>query len=109
VELLKRHSGPDIRVMPLVFTNPFQMGLRLKPVKGGILFWDPVLFQFHNLFPPLSTLIGDANALLISAEDHSVEQAYGEQWTNLHLQKIEQTKHYILYRLPESAARTPGA
>jgi hypothetical protein len=105
VELLKRHSVPGIRVMPLVFTNPFQFGLGLKPVKGGIVFWDPVLFQFHNSFPPLHALIGNANALLTSSDDHSLEQAYGDQWTNLHLQNVEQTKHYILYKLPDQLPR----
>lgn len=104
VDLLRRHA--DLRVMPLVFTDPFQMALAIKPLKGGILFWDPVLFRFHNSFPPLDSLIGEANALLVPADDQSLQQAYGEKWTSLHLQKVEQTKRYVLLKIPVNGSQT---
>lgn len=98
LDLMRRHS-PTLRIMPLVFTNPFDMGLKIPPPKGGIIFWDPVLFRFHNSFPPLQTLIGDANAVLISADDQTLADSYGSDWKHLQLQKVEQTKHYILLKI----------
>jgi hypothetical protein len=103
MDLMRRHSK-DLRILPIVFTNPFNFGLKIAPPKGGIIFWDPVLFQFHNSFPPLQTLLGDANALLISADDQSLQQAYGAQWKNLQLEKVEQTAHYILLKIPAKSA-----
>jgi hypothetical protein len=101
VSLTRRHASPDKWLTAFLFTNPYQFALGLHPPVGGTIFWDPVLFQFHNSYPPLQRLIGNATHVLISADDHTLQKAYGTEWTNLRLQKIEETKHFILFKILE--------
>ncbi len=107
MELLRRHADPAMRLNVFLFSNPYQVALRLAPAEGGIVCWsyNGVTVRSH---PPLKRLIGNANYILTGGgpnlDDGNtaiVRPVYGEDWAALNLETVEKTEHFTLFKLPE--------
>jgi hypothetical protein len=101
IQLLRRHSDPRMRLNALVFSNPFHLALGLAPAEGGVLGLTGTAITRHS-HPSLKRMVGDATHILTNRGSLGfIKDAYGEEWDALHLEVVEETKDYTLYRVPE--------
>jgi hypothetical protein len=97
IQLLRRHSNPQMRLNVLLFSDPFHIALGLVPATGGLVSLDGLCKASH---PPLSRLRGNATHLLVDRGCQTFHEVYGTEWDALHLQVVEETKNYTLFRIP---------
>jgi hypothetical protein len=98
IQLLERHSNPDMRLMVSLFSNPFHIALGLKPAKGGSLCLAPSLLNRRS-HPPLRRYLGDATHILANRGQNLEREAYGAEWDALGLEIVEETTHFSLLKV----------
>lgn len=98
IQLLERHSNPDMRLMVSMFSNPFHIALGMKPAKGGSLCLAPSLLSRRS-HPPLRRYLGDATHILTDRGQKLEREAYGADWDALGLEIVEETTHFSLLKL----------
>ncbi len=101
IQLLRRHADPKMHLNAILFSDPFHVALGWIPASGGIisLSTDGLVRASH---PPLARMLGNATHLLTDRGCQTLKQAYGAEWDALNLEVVEETKHYALYKIPES-------
>jgi hypothetical protein len=97
-DLLRRHANPQMRLNVLLFSDPYEAALGLVPATGGLISTDGLSPISH---PPLSRILGDATHILMDRDYTKFKDVYGAHWDMLNLGVVEQTKTYILYKIPE--------
>jgi hypothetical protein len=97
VELLRRHASPDMRLNALLYSNPFELALGIKPAIGGLLSTDGLFAVSH---PPLSDMIGNATHVMLDKDFTKFKKVYGAEWDALHLELVEETPHFVLFKVP---------
>jgi hypothetical protein len=103
IELLRRHADPEMRLNALLFSNPYQVALGLRPASGGTVCLCRVGFTERS-HPPLARLLGNATHILTERGCKELKEVYGAEWDALHLQVVEQTGHFTLFKIPEGRA-----
>ncbi|MGD0812229.1 MAG: hypothetical protein ABSA83_01385 [Verrucomicrobiota bacterium] len=110
-QLMRRHANPEMRLNALLFSDPFEVALGLIPSSGGSLALtaNGITKQSH---PPLARLLGNATHILTMRgtnwqwfhEEMALEDIYGAEWDALHLEVVEETKNFALFKIPEEGA-----
>ena len=97
---LSRHSDPEMRLNALLFSDPFHVALGLRPASGGLICLSAsgLVARSH---PPLARLMGNATHILTARGSPVLKDAYGAEWDALHLEVVEETKTYSLWKIPE--------
>jgi hypothetical protein len=100
IQLLRRHSNPEMRLNAILFSDPFHVALGLIPASGGTLCLDDtgVTKQSH---PPLARLLGNSTHLLTTRGSELLKAVYGAEWRALNLEIVEESKNYTLLKIPE--------
>jgi hypothetical protein len=100
IQILRRHSDSRMRLTVFAFSNPFHVALGLTPATGGLLDISETAFNKRS-HPPLKSLLGDATHILMdSLSDTLMREDYGVELDALHLEVMEQTKHFTLFKVP---------
>lgn len=107
MQLLRRHSNPQMRLAVFLHSNPFQIALRMPPAEGGVICWSKVGIAKRS-HPPLRRLVGNATyiltgggSLVTGLYEGDFKDLYGAEWDALHFEVVEQTKDYTLFKVPE--------
>jgi len=111
IQLLRRRASPQMRLAVFMWSDPFHVALGLPPAKGGVLGWSwtGITARSH---PPLKRLVGNATHILtgFSRGDYidagyglgmQCRAPYGAEWDALHLEVVEETKNFTLWKVPE--------
>jgi hypothetical protein len=113
IQLLRRHANPQMRLQVFLFSNPYQVALGLPPAQGGVVCWSWVGMA-ESSHPPLERLVGNATHILAGCGPDIKDEygaicrpSYGTEWDALHLEVVEQTKHFTLFKLPERGSNKP--
>ncbi len=102
IQLLRRHANPEMRLNAIIFSNPFHVALGLRPASGGLICLSASGLAQRS-HPTLARLVGNATHLLITHDSQILHETYGAEWDALHLQVVEETKNYTLFKIPERA------
>ena len=100
IQLLRRHSNPEMRLNALLFSDPFHVALGLIPASGGLIGMSDTAIVKRS-HPPLARLLGDATHILAERGCATLKDAYGSEWDALNLEVVEETKNYTLKKIPE--------
>ena len=100
MQLLRRHASPRMRLAVFMFSNPYQIALGLPPAKGGIVCWSSYGINQRS-HPPLKRMLGDATHILTDESFPEIKDTYGAEWDALHLEVVEKTKNFMLWKVPE--------
>jgi hypothetical protein len=109
IQLLRRHADPKMRLNALIFSDPYHVALGLRPASGGMICLGDYGITPRS-HPRLARLLGNATHILTmpsSQCDHdqvALEEIYGAEWDALHLEVIEETRHFTLFKIPEGQA-----
>lgn len=111
--LLRRHADPNMRLASFLFSNPYQVALKLPPAEGGVVCWSWTGFT-TNSHPPLKRMVGNANYILTGTGPELADQYgariipfYSADWDALHLETVEKTEHFTLFKVPDRPAPHP--
>jgi hypothetical protein len=109
VALLRRHTDSQMRLAVFLFSNPYHVALGLPPQEGGVICWSWTGFTKRS-HPPLQRMVGNANYVLTGAGPDLadglgaiIRPNYGTEWDDLHLQVVEQTEHFTLFKVPQGS------
>ncbi|MGP8198249.1 MAG: hypothetical protein ACLQU4_01950 [Limisphaerales bacterium] len=107
-QLVRRHANPEMRLNAVLFSDPFEVALGLIPSSGGTLALtaNGITKRSH---PPLARLLGNATHILTTRgtnwqwfhEEMDIKEIYGPEWDALHLEVVEETKNFSLFKIPE--------
>jgi hypothetical protein len=101
IQLLRRHPDPRMRLNALVFSDPFHLALGLVPAEGGCPGLSNTAISKRS-HPLLKRMLGNATHILTDRVTlEAIEDSYGAEWDALHLEVVEQTKDYTLFKVPE--------
>ncbi len=111
IQLLRRRASPQMRLAVFMWSDPLHVALGLPPAKGGVVGWSwtGITARSH---PPLKRLVGNATHILtgFSRGDYidagyglgwECRAPYGAEWDALHLEVVERTPHFTLWKVPE--------
>ena len=100
IQLLRRHPDSETLLNVLMFSDPFHVALGLMPSSGGVIGMssDSLVKASH---PSMARLLGNATHLLTDRGAGILKEAYGAEWDALHLEIVEETTNYSLFKIPE--------
>jgi len=104
IQLLRRHPDPDMRLNAMLFSNPYQVALGWIPALGGTVSLDDTGVSKRS-HPPLARLVGNATHIMTARGSRTLKEAYGAEWDALHLQVVEETKNYSLFKILDKRPR----
>jgi hypothetical protein len=102
IQLLRRHSDPKMRLLVVLFTDPYNVALGLQPPKGGSVAWASNVMNRES-HPNLTRMLGNATHILTLRGRSLLETTYGNELNVLNLQTIEETPHFELILLKSAA------
>jgi hypothetical protein len=100
IELLRRHADPAMRLNALLYSDPYEVALGLRPASGGTICVSINGFTKRS-HPALVQLLGNATHILTTRGAPDLKEIYGDEWNALPLQVIEETKYHTLFKIAE--------
>jgi hypothetical protein len=105
IQLLQKHASPNMRLAVFAWTDPFQVALGLIPAKGNVIGWSWSGMSQRS-HPPLERMVGNATHIMADRGCADIATVYGTEWADaLHLEVVEQTRHFTLFKVPEDKQR----
>jgi hypothetical protein len=102
IQLLRRHADPQMRLLVVLFTDPYNVALGLQPPKGGSVAWASNVMNRES-HPSLARMLGNATHILTLRGKSLLETTYGDELNAVNLQTIEVTSHLELMSLKPPA------
>jgi hypothetical protein len=106
IQLLRRHADPAMRLTAWMFASPYHMALGWVPAEGGLIDLGDASISKQS-HPPLKRLVGNATHILANDDTERIKEAYGAEWDALHLEVVEQTKYFTLFKVPQDKQENP--
>jgi len=106
IQLLRRHPDPQMRLTAFLFSDPYHIALGLVPAEGGVAGLSDTAMKKRS-HPPLRKMLGDATHILADRDCALLRETYGAEWDALHLEVIEQTRYFTLFKVPERDEKKP--
>ena len=101
--LLRRQVRPGMRLNVLLFSNPFQVALGLRPATGGMLCVAENGMS-KSSHPSLDRVVGNATHLLVARGAPILHDVFGPEWESMNLELVEQTELFAFYKVPPGLA-----
>jgi hypothetical protein len=99
IQLLRRHSDARMRLAVFSFSDPYHLALGWVPPVGGAAGLSDTAMNDRS-HPPLKRMLGDATHILADRDGALLRETYGAEWDALHLEVIEETRHFTLFKVP---------
>jgi len=102
IQLLRRHADPKMRLLVVLFTDPYNLALGRQPPKGGTVAWASNVMNRES-HPSLARMLGNATHILTLRGRSLLETTYGDELNTVDLRTIEETPRFELILLKPPA------